>query len=131
MADSPEASRFSDENPESPTQIERPGRLRAAWSVLRGERLVPLQIQAEWADYQRTFGELLTRFSAQLARQAKAERKRVRDLLQEQEAAALQSPQHDSPSSSDRLDLWRRASQRGLAAQPPQPVHRHHPPEEA
>lgn len=61
---------------ETPSNAE-PGRFRAAMSVLRGERLVPLQIHAEWIEYQQIFDDILTRWSASLARDAKSEKKRV------------------------------------------------------
>ncbi len=57
------------------------GRVRAAWSVLRGQRLVPLQVQLEWLEYQQIFDDLLKRFSAQLARQEKNEKSRLQVLL--------------------------------------------------
>ena len=89
-----------------------PGRLRAALAVLLGERLVPLQIHAEWAEYQMAFDDLLKRLSAQLARQAKAERARVERLL---EAEAVPSPSLESqgfgPTSHPKAELYRRAAQ--------------------
>lgn len=60
-----------------------PGRFRAAWSVLRGQRLVPLQVQAEWLTYQQIFDDVLQRLGAQLARQAKAESDRLKRFLKE------------------------------------------------
>lgn len=57
------------------------GRFRAAWYVLCGSRLVHHQIQSEWLDYQVTFNDLINRWSALLARQAKAEKKRMTDQL--------------------------------------------------
>jgi len=69
-----------------------PGRWRAALSVLRGERLVPLQIEVEWLEYQQIFTDILSRFGAQLARDAKAEKKRIE--------VALDGPQHHPEGSS-------------------------------
>lgn len=45
--------------------------------------MVPAQIQAEWVEYQLIFDDLLSRMSVSLARQAKAERKRLRRLAEE------------------------------------------------
>ncbi len=58
----------------------RPSRFRAAWSVLRGQSLVPEQIRFEWLEYQAVFNDLLQRYSAQLARAAKAEKARIKAL---------------------------------------------------
>lgn len=52
-------------------------RFVAAWHVLMGQRLTPLQIQSEWVEYQQIFRDLLEQFSASLARQSKAEKKRL------------------------------------------------------
>jgi hypothetical protein len=57
--------------------------LRGALSVLRGEALVPDQIRCEWIEYQVTFSGILDRFGALLARQAKAEKRRLDELLEE------------------------------------------------
>ena len=69
---------------QEPREVEqrRVGRLRAAFQVLRGESLVPEQIRFEWLEYQQIFNDVLQRFSAQLARGAKAEKKRVAKLLE-------------------------------------------------
>lgn len=48
-----------------------------------GRRTTPLQIEAEWLEYKMIFDDVLTRFSAQLARQAKAERAALKRQLQE------------------------------------------------
>jgi len=74
------------------TPPERPSRLRAAFSVLRGERLVQAQIQAEWAEYQLLFNDLLLRFSALLARSAKAEKQRVRKQVEPEAPSQRQLP---------------------------------------
>jgi len=55
-------------------------RIFAAWQVLMGQRLTPLQIHAEWVEYQQVFRDLLEQFSASLAREAKAEKKRIQAL---------------------------------------------------
>lgn len=44
--------------------------------------MVQAQIQAEWAEYQLLFNDLLLRFSALLARSAKAEKQRVRKQVE-------------------------------------------------
>ncbi len=67
---------------ESP-QPSAPGKFRAAWSVLRGQRLVPLQVQAEWLTYQQIFDDVLTRLGAQLARQAKSRSDELKRHLKE------------------------------------------------
>lgn len=74
-----------------------PGRLRSAWSVLLGERLVPLQLQFEWLEYQQIFDDLLKRFSAQLARQAKAEKTRVKRLLDPSDQPIKREPPQPPP----------------------------------
>lgn len=61
-----------------------PGRLRAMWAVLLGERLVPLQLQAEWVDYKLIFDDILKRLSAQLARQSKAHKRDLERILEDQ-----------------------------------------------
>ena len=79
--------------------IREPGRMGSAWSVLRGQRLVPVQIQAEWLTYRQIFDDVLTRLGAQLARQAKAHAKSVRAQLdlglpESQEAGSLTERKH-------------------------------------
>jgi len=68
--------------------VKHPGRIRSAWSVLMGERMVSLQIQGEWAEYQQVFEDILTKFSAMLARQAKSEKKRIEALIPTEEVTA-------------------------------------------
>jgi len=43
---------------------------------------VPDQIVAEWVEYQQIFSDLLKRFSASLARQAKADKTRATDQVE-------------------------------------------------
>lgn len=57
--------------------------LRAAWQALWGQRLVPFQIQAEWVLYQQVFQEQLNHLSSYLARNAKAEKKRLARIQEE------------------------------------------------
>jgi len=52
-------------------------RILEAFRVLLGQRLTPIQIQSEWVEYQQIFRDQLEQFSASLARQAKAEKKRL------------------------------------------------------
>lgn len=78
-----------------------PGRVRAAISVLRGQRLVPLQVQFEWLEYQQIFDDLLKRLSAQLARQARSEKARVKRLLKEPSETVEASSPPSSPSPKD------------------------------
>lgn len=66
-------------------------RLAGAWHVLMGQRLVPFQIQAEWVSYQRVFGQQLEQMSSYLARQAKAETKRLARIQQDLTPAAAAS----------------------------------------
>lgn len=100
---------------ESDGRVERPGRFRSALSVLRGQSVVPDQIVAEWVEYQQTFNRLLERFSALLARQAKAEKKRIERLAEMVDPSALE---HQAPADR-KADLRRRAAQlRGLPTSP-------------
>lgn len=79
------------EAPQSAQRVD-PGRLRSAWSVLRGQRLVPLQIQMEWLEYQQIFDDVLKRFSAQLARQARAEKDRLKKMMPEPSSEGRSQP---------------------------------------
>lgn len=74
-----------------------PGKLAAAWRVLRGEDVVPAQIRVEWAEYQLAFGDLINRLSAMLARQAKAEKRRAEQLA---EFAAQASTEQEAPATN-------------------------------
>lgn len=106
-------------------------RWRAAWRVLCGEPLVPEQILQDWLSYRLLFDDLLKRFSALLARQAKADHARLREQLQEE-------PVHRQPASSPRSrkeEVRRRAAEaRGLSAfrapvlHPVSPPLNHHAP---
>lgn len=55
-----------------------------------GRKTTPLQIEKEWLEYKLIFEDLLTRWSASLAREAKAEKKRI-DRLQD---AGIEPPAH-------------------------------------
>ena len=60
----------------------RPGRIRSAFQVLMGRMTTPQQIQADWAEWEIVLTGVLDRFGALLARQAKAEKKRVEQQLE-------------------------------------------------
>jgi hypothetical protein len=45
-----------------------------------GQRVTPQQILAEWVEYQQTFNDLLERWSAKLAREARNEKDRIKRL---------------------------------------------------
>lgn len=62
-----------------------PGRFLAAWQVLMGRRVTPLQIHAEWLEYKVIFDDILSRLSTQLARQAKMEKDRIKRISIEAE----------------------------------------------
>ena len=68
------------------------GRLKSAIRVLLGQRVTPLQIEKEWLEYKMIFEDLLQRWSASLARDAKAEKARI-DRLNESRAPAQAPPQ--------------------------------------
>lgn len=97
-------------------------RLRASAAVMRGHRLVPQQIHAEWIEYQQLLDDLLKRLSAQLARQAKAEKVRVKQLLEQQQTHLELAQEHAAhvPLRNGRKSELRRrfASQLGLRAPP-------------
>lgn len=98
-------------------------RFGAAWKVLKGERLVQRQIQAEWFEYQQIFNDLLQRLSAQLARQARSEKKRVRALVQSSQASDPSPPPQRElplPTHSRKSELRRRYSGLFVPSQSPQ-----------
>lgn len=101
-------------NEESPQVRRPPGRLLSAWRVLWGRSVTSEQLQWEWAEYQQAFNDLLQRYSAQLARAARAEKKRIQRLMEAQQ----EEPSRRVPPSSpaDRKSQLRRlaASQIGL-----------------
>jgi len=77
--------------------VERVGPLRRftrwIWGHPREREPSILQIRAEWAEYQIAFNDLLTKFSALLARQAKAEKDHQRRLAESNpEPTAEQRP---------------------------------------
>lgn len=96
------------------------GRIRAAWLVLLGQRVTPQQIVADWIEYQQIFNDLLDRWSAKLARDAKAEKERIKRLDQ-----AVQQQQHIPQSPPDtKAELRKRvASLRGFSILPNEVKH--------
>ena len=87
----------------------RPGRFRAAWRALMGQPVVPAQIRAEWAEMQLVFHDMLTQLSASLARQAKAEKKRLERLRElSREASEGQHLPQTPRSSAERKAQLRR-----------------------
>lgn len=76
-------------------------RILYAWQVLMGQRLTPLQIEAEWLEYKLVFQDLLERWSAMLARQAKMERKR-QERIQEAVEAPIVPPQDNGSKAAVR-----------------------------
>lgn len=95
-------------------------RIRASAQVLKGHRLVPMQIHAEWIEYQQLLDDLLKRLSAQLARQARSEKARLRKLLEDQSSQLELEPSsrpHVVRGNGRKSELRRRfASQLGIRA---------------
>ena len=81
-----------------------------------GQRVTPQQMQSDWLEYQMIFNDLLERWSAKLARDAKAEKDRIKRL----DAA---TPVVPSPQVSDtKQELRRRvANMRGFGLMPEGP----------
>lgn len=106
-----------------------PGRFVSAWSVLRGQRLTPLQVQHEWLTYKQVFDDVLNRLGAQLARQQKLHGERLKQLLAEGGGEQVV----DHGSAADRKDALRQrfAQSRGLIALHPQSSAQPVPPEES
>jgi len=65
--------------------------------ALVGHPVVPDQIRAEWAQAQLVFHDLLTQLSASLARQARAEKKRIERLRERAQEASEGQPLHRRP----------------------------------
>lgn len=93
---------------ESPQGARPPGRLVSAFRVLFGRSLTAEQLQWEWAEYQQAFNDLLQRYSAQLARAARAEKKRIQRLMEAQDEPHHRAP--PSPPADRKAELRRRAS---------------------
>jgi len=90
--------------------VKRPGRIISAFRVLMGRDTTPAQITADWLAWEITLSGVLDRFGALLARQAKAEKKRVEQQLE------LAPPDvQRSPGMSSKAELYARANKmRGL-----------------
>ena len=100
----------------------RPGRFRAAWAALLGHPVVPAQIRAEWAETQLVLHDMLTQLSASLARQARAEKKRIEDLHRSQapeSPASVVPPRSADPKAALRSRAYGLINP-GARAQPPQ-----------
>jgi len=59
------------------------GRWRAAWLVLMGQRVLPQQMQAEWALIQASAADMFNKFNTLAARLVKAERRALQSTLVE------------------------------------------------
>ena len=109
--------------------MEKPtGRLRGAIQVFLGRRMTPVQIEAEWREYQQIFDSILTRLGAQLARQAKAERERIKALSGMVEAPSAEPAGHAMPEDprQRKLALWGKVhEQRAAAGGGPVPLQIH------
>ena len=90
----------------------RPGRVRSAWLALMGHPVIPASIRAEWAETQLVIHDMLAQLSTSLARQAKAEKRRI-ERLREASQAASQSPDVRTPPPMDSGD--RKAALRRFA----------------
>lgn len=101
--------------PDESPELERPSRLRSAWSVLRGQRLTPRQIQFEWLEYQQIFESILQRLSASMARQARSEKLRLAALVPESSDQPLPEDRSSLDQKSRKAELRSRSARlRGL-----------------
>lgn len=96
-------------------------RIAEAWGVLWGKRTTPPMIEAQWAEYQQIFRDLLEQFSSSLARQAKAEKKRLDRLVEVPREEAPAPPIDDRAARKAAL----RARMTGGGV-PSAPLHRTH-----
>jgi len=114
------------------TQKKSPGRLVSAWRVLFGRSATNEQMLAEWCEYRLTFNSLLERFSALLARQAKAEKARLVAGLEVSEPPEAVSDKADLRRRAAAFHLNRLTGRNGLpnVAALIQPAPAPHPPEE-
>jgi len=85
--------------------IKRPGRIVSAFRVLMGTRTTPAQLAADWAEWELVLTGVLDRFGALLARQAKAEKRKVEQQLE----LAPPDQINGSPLSS-KAELYARAN---------------------
>jgi len=64
-------------------QYQGPGKLRSAWLVLMGQRIVPQQMTAEWALIQTQAADMFNKFSSLAARLVKAQRTAMNNAMEE------------------------------------------------
>lgn len=88
-----------------------PGRFRGALGVLLGRNQTPLQMEARMLDWELTLSSLLDRFGALLARQSKAEKRRIMQELEEKPEPATQmfagySPKREMYAKLNRARGW-------------------------
>lgn len=69
-----------------------PGRVAAAWGVLRGRYVVDVTLQAEWAEYKLAFTDILVKFNAMLARLARYQKAEAEAQLQKEERSHPAAP---------------------------------------
>ena len=79
-----------------------PGRIRSALAVLFGRAITPQQLRQDFIEWELVLGGILERFSALLARQAKAEKKRVEKELTTSEETATDLHARIAPTSWER-----------------------------
>ena len=98
-----------------------PGRIRSAIAVLFGRSITPQQLQQDFIEWELVLGGILDRFSALLARQAKAEKKRVELELSSSEENATGLNARMAPTGWNRkAELYSRAAAaRGLSQHVP------------
>lgn len=95
QAEANEGPSIAQEGHDAPTR-RRPRRTFWSWLLNRPVEPEPpslIQLRAEWAEYQVAFNDLIIKFSALLARQVKAEKKRAeRNAEPTETPAAFQAP---------------------------------------
>jgi len=64
-------------------QYQGPGRLRSAWLVLMGQRILPQQMIQEWAVIQTQAADMFNKFSSLAARLVKAQRTAMNNAMAE------------------------------------------------
>jgi len=97
-------------------QYQGPGRIRSAWLVLMGQRIVPQQMTAEWALIQTQAADMFNKFSSLAARLVKAQRTAMNQSMQEldevgEEAHTAENPMA-LPGGNRKAELRRRAYER-------------------
>jgi len=94
--------------PENAPTGSRPFRgLLARFRTRRARRSTPdpsiVEIMAQWAEYEMIFNDILQRLSAQLARQAKMEKKRLERIAEQLELPDIRQAPEAPPNSKDAL----------------------------